>query len=92
MVLAADDRYAAGENGLAALSHIDNAASLGSSYGKIYMVHADAANALRFDGHVAPVQKGAHTEIYFPYNSSTWGTGLYQNSGYLARGVFSIQN
>ena len=91
VIIAADDRYFEGENGVQALSHSDNGSGIGSTYGKIYMVHSERANALCFDGHVQDVQKEQHNQIYFPYNSSAWGTGLYQNNGYVIPGNYTIQ-
>ena len=92
IVLAADDRYVGGETGISALSHSANAGTLGSSYGKLYIVHGEVANAVRLDGHVAPIRKTEHKNIYFPYNSSSWGSNLYQNDGYVIPGNNTILN
>ena len=89
VVLAADCRYIEGDNGLCSLHHRNT--SLGSTYGKIFMVHNNNANALCFDGHVSQVQKESYKDVYYPYNSSTWGTGLYTNEGYVIPGNYTVQ-
>ena len=89
VVLAADSRNIESEDSNSSLSH--RTSGLGSSYGKLYMVHNNSAIGLRFDGHVASIQKADHKNIYFPYNSITWGAGLYQNEGFVIPGSFVIQ-
>ena len=89
VIIAADSRYIEGDTAISCLSH--NTSGLGSSYGKLYMVHGEKANALCFDGHVESIQKEQHNQVYIPYNSTSWGTGLYQNNGYVLPGVFTIQ-